>query len=818
MPTKSKKHLPPDNLRTKSGRLTEEAKAWFYREVRRSGRNPYKIGEQIGISRATSRKLMRAISEQWADGYDLSPKQLAERLYAKTNEDGDLPDTPILAEIPDPITKFEDLRPVAQQAYSELGFWRTRYLGRRHILWQVEMCLLIMTWLEEARRRHERVRGVLNTPPGGGKTTTVTHDFPGWVISRDRNIRIGLGSRTTPQATAYSRRLRNTLERNILLNVDFGRFKPEETEIWRQDEFIVDGVTGTEASIEHRLALAGFDYSDPRIKRRLDVLDDPIHDTLKAIESTFVAGEKEATVKALSEQMGFLGGRFDLNLWDDLVDKKNSKNPEVRDSLAEWWEEYAVSRAEPGGVIVLTGTRFGRYDLFRYCRDMTYASDEDFDSMLLDRITPHMDDEAIETIKEDLMREVYDNRGEIVEAILTPKDSQDSPINDPRQPEYDPDNPEYEVSAGRTQHKVYRYVKYPAHNEEPYNDDSKSPDYNPHGCKNPTSLKSVDHVDCLLDPIRFKWHDLLRAKAANLRKFALTYQQEDQVDEENLIQEVWLTGGADEDNVMHAGCYNYGRRLLEVPSALDETDRHGYVPRQDCYSIATVDPSAVNYWSVQWWIWHSTTDHDYLIDILRARLSSDSFLSYSVEKQEYHGIMEQWQQRSKQMNWPIGLWIIEENAAQRYLFQHTWVMEWMQKNGVQIKGHETDPRKADPEYGVQTLRPRYRQGRVDLPYTQDDLRTRAAINEFKQELTEWPDSPTDDMVNGHWFLEANRWHLSDGLKVINPLGGPIRHPYQDSVTDRMQNDSIHERTSTDTSTERSTGRGHRHARRNNSRD
>jgi len=771
----AKKLKPPDNLRTPGGHLTEEAKAWFYAEVRRSGRNPFKVGESVGFSRPTVRNLMKALQEQWADGFKLSPKQIAERLYQETDDEGHMPDKPLLMmEIPDPITKFEDLSKPAQQAHKELGYWRRRYLGRRNIEWQLEMCLLIMSWLEEARRRSERVRGVLNTPPGGGKTTTVTHDFPGWVISRDRNIRIGLGSRTTSQATAYSRRLRNTLERNTLLAVDFGRFKPEETEVWRQDEFIVDGVTGSEASIEFRLALAGLDYMDPRTQARMQDSDDEIHQLLKAIESVFVAGEKEPTVKALSQQMGFLGGRFDLNLWDDLVDDKNSKTPDQRNSLHEWWEEYAVSRAEPGGIIALVGTRFGKYDLFRHCRDMTYTTDEDIESLLLDRITSTMDDETIAAIREDLMREIYDAQtsssqmaGEgLMEVDWTsdpdgPKDAHGDPV----------------ITPQRMQHKVYRYVKYPAHNDE--------------ACPAPGSLKSIDHMNCLLDPVRFKWHDLLRAKESNPRKYALTYQQEDESTEDNLIQEVWLTGGTDENNIIYPGCYNYGRTLLEIPEHLS-VEKNGYLPRQDCFSIATVDPSAVNYWSVQWWIWHDRDDHDYLIDIVRARLTADSFLSVSTRTNEYHGIMDQWQQRSKDMGWPISMWIIEENAAQRYLFQHTYVNEWMQLNQTHIKGHESDPRKALEEYGVQTLRPRYRQGRVDLPYDQRDMRTRASINEFKMELTEWPDSQTDDMVNGHWFLENNRYKIPKGLKVEVAQSG-VKHPFGDSMPPRLAEDNIYQR-------------------------
>ena len=200
---------PPDDLRTPGGRLTEAAIAWFYEEVRQTGRNPYKVGEQISMSRASVRRYMKESSKRWADGDELSPMEIRNRVY-EGNRDEPIGDTSPVG-IGDPIVDFEELNKPAKQAYQEFGYWRTRYLGRRNIIWQVQMAHTLMAWLEEARLQGTRLRGVLNTPPGGGKTTTATHDLPGWMICRDRNIRVGLGSRTTQQSTAYVRRLASPL-------------------------------------------------------------------------------------------------------------------------------------------------------------------------------------------------------------------------------------------------------------------------------------------------------------------------------------------------------------------------------------------------------------------------------------------------------------------------------------------------------------------------------------------------------------------------------------------------------------------------------
>jgi hypothetical protein len=79
--------------------------------------------------------------------------------------------------------------------------------------------------------------------------------------------------------------------------------------------------------------------------------------------------DKEATVSAWGQDSGFLGGRFDLVLWDDLVDRKNVKTEESRETIREWWDTEAETRLEPGGLLILQGQRIALNDLYRYCLD-----------------------------------------------------------------------------------------------------------------------------------------------------------------------------------------------------------------------------------------------------------------------------------------------------------------------------------------------------------------------------------------------------------------------------------------------------------------
>jgi hypothetical protein len=79
--------------------------------------------------------------------------------------------------------------------------------------------------------------------------------------------------------------------------------------------------------------------------------------------------DKEDTVSAWGQDSGFLGGRYNLVIWDDLIDRKNMKTQESRDGMKEWWDGEAESRLEPGGVMLLQGQRIQGNDLYRYALD-----------------------------------------------------------------------------------------------------------------------------------------------------------------------------------------------------------------------------------------------------------------------------------------------------------------------------------------------------------------------------------------------------------------------------------------------------------------
>ena len=235
------------------------------------------------------------------------------------------------------------LCPEAQRALEDFAYFRLRYFGRKSTPWQEQAAYQIQELLDSPEREYV----VMNEPPGSGKSTLFTHDIPCWLIARDRTIRIQIGSRTERQARMYVGRIKRSLERDApmradadslargiafdaesCLQDDYGAFKPEgRSEKWRGEELVVRQLNGV-------------------------ALDD-----------------KESTVSAWGMDSGFLGGRFDLVIWDDLVDRKNVKTEDSRNDIREWWDTEAESRLEPGGLLILQGQRIAVNDLYRYALD-----------------------------------------------------------------------------------------------------------------------------------------------------------------------------------------------------------------------------------------------------------------------------------------------------------------------------------------------------------------------------------------------------------------------------------------------------------------
>lgn len=356
--------------------------------------------------------------------------------------------------------------------------FRLRYMGHPSTPWQKLAALKMVALMATPHKEFV----VVNCPPSAGKSTLMT-DFICWILVRNRSTRVMYGSRTQRQATKYTGRIRRALERTTPARADddgavdaestpsreYGRFKPMNNELWRMEEFVI--------------AQPG------------DVLVE----------------DKEASVAAYGFDSGYLGGRFDVVIWDDLSDAKNLRTAEARDRLKQDYRDMAETRLEPRGALFLVGQRLSADDIYRYALDIPAIDPTDFD-----------DDDADDTDGSGL-------------ADLDVREADD----------------------GQVIPRKYHHIIYPAHDESkcaPGSHKLKAPAW-PEGC--------------LLDPVRLPWRELAPMIKHDRGHFLTVYQQEDTNPAQALVNPMWISGGRDPLTGEHYfGCKDPERGLWEIPAGL----------------------------------------------------------------------------------------------------------------------------------------------------------------------------------------------------------------------------------------------------------
>lgn len=288
----------------------------------------------------------------------------------------------------------------------------------------------------------------------------------------------------------------------------------------------------------------------------------------------------------------------------------------------------------------------------------------------------------------------------------------------------------------------YRHVVFKAHFEDRCRGDHGTADE--HG--RPVEKATTAYPQgCLLDPHRLPWYGANGLLSVQNKgdKYRVLYQQEDVDPQDVLIPRLWITGGRDHDGVDYPGCLDDTRGLCKPPRGLTGP----------FVSIATADPSPTKYWSVQWWLYHPPTDQRFLLDLERRIMDAPDFLDWNDNMGQFYGLMEEWQQRSRMLGLPITTWIVEINAAQRWLLQFDHTRRWRAVHHVDIVPHSTGMNKLDPEFGIQMLRSPYRHGQIRLPYGDKDAQ--AASDALIKELTRYErgGKSSDDCVMANWFFE-----------------------------------------------------------------
>jgi hypothetical protein len=281
---------------------------------------------EAGLSQAQAAKechIGRSTAHRWDMGLEGREGSLKQALAPK--------------EVPDPIA-YDDLGPDARRGLEDFSFFSEHYLARRPVPWRQVVADDLVAML----RHPDETYAAMNEPPGIGKTTLVL-DVAVWSICRDRTIRVLLGAEILDRAREYLSLVARILDsarpwydhrRKVqaagTLTIDFGRFRPSGGP-WTQDSITVEQIGGVDLS------------------------------------------NKEPTATVASRESGFLGGRYDLELWDDLVTLRGHNDPE----LFDWWRREAETRLEPGGALVLLGTRVADDDLFGFVTSQTFTDDDD---------------------------------------------------------------------------------------------------------------------------------------------------------------------------------------------------------------------------------------------------------------------------------------------------------------------------------------------------------------------------------------------------------------------------------------------------------
>lgn len=286
------------------------------------------------------------------------------------------------------------------------------------------------------------------------------------------------------------------------------------------------------------------------------------------------------------------------------------------------------------------------------------------------------------------------------------------------------------TSTDGVESPLYRHIIYPAHHDELCDGEHRQWDGNGNGC--------------LTDEERLGVRDWLNVRSK--ANYATVYQQQDINEADALVRLEWLDGGVDPTGYVAPGCYDTERKWGEHPKDVGKL-----------INYVTIDPSPANYWAIEWWAHQPDSKFSYLIWGVRQRMEARDLLDWNNAEQKFVGLMQRMQSASVVAAQPIRCWIIETNAAQRFLMQFEHFRRWQRVwPAVTVLAHQTQGNKLDPEYGVSILSTRYKTGYKRLPnMTSTGPEGRNFMRIFVKELTTYPSGETDDTVMADWMGETN---------------------------------------------------------------
>lgn len=273
----------------------------------------------------------------------------------------------------------------------------------------------------------------------------------------------------------------------------------------------------------------------------------------------------------------------------------------------------------------------------------------------------------------------------------------------------------------------YHHVRFRAHDEARCaGDHSEDARYWPGGC--------------LLDPRRLPFRELEAEMENSLGTYMQVYQQDDGDPSQQLVNPLWVVGGTDpESRISFPGCWDNDRPGWSVPEGAGPV-----------LSVASTDPSPTKFWSHGAWCVGLDEPHVRWLQALERRaMRFDAFLD--KRNGVYSGLAEEWWQISNEAGRPITFWILEVNAAQRFMLQTSVARDWAALRGVTWVEHQTTATRTDPKFGPQRLATIYKSGLCRFPGYGAAARTSSL--KLIDEAQKWPRGQYDDCVMMQTFLE-----------------------------------------------------------------
>jgi hypothetical protein len=171
----------------------------------------------------------------------------------------------------------------------------------------------------------ENKKMVILAPREHSKSTCFSVVYPLWEILKNRRIRIIIVSNSASQSEAFLRQVSSIIENNKSLQSVFGNLKPELPEKWSAREIIVNRVGEISGQPE----------------------------------------EKDPTISTVGTGGAILSKRADIIICDDILNKENTKTPEQRKKVKEWFSDILLPVLVSNGRLIWVSTAFHSKDLSR---------------------------------------------------------------------------------------------------------------------------------------------------------------------------------------------------------------------------------------------------------------------------------------------------------------------------------------------------------------------------------------------------------------------------------------------------------------------